>query len=105
MSPLSLTAAADCSAMPDPYLRDLMLDWSIRRTCYPSVTDLYKPFNLSLGCFLSGRELADRGTRAGWTSDASCSDANGKLRTSRIRNALGLELIGWMQDGTRAGAD
>ncbi|KAF3485773.1 hypothetical protein F2Q69_00055958 [Brassica cretica] len=35
MSPLSLTAAADCSAMPDPYLRDLMLDWSIRRTCYP----------------------------------------------------------------------
>jgi len=51
------------------------------------------------------RELADRGTRAGWTSDASCSDANGKLRTSRIRNALGLELIGWMQAGTRAGAD
>ncbi|CAN6812138.1 unnamed protein product [Brassica oleracea] len=34
MSPLSLTAAADCSAMPDPYLGDLMLDLSIRRTCY-----------------------------------------------------------------------
>ncbi|KAF3498201.1 hypothetical protein DY000_02055360 [Brassica cretica] len=49
--------------------------------------------------------LADWGTRASWTSDARCSDANGNLRTSRIRNALGLELIRWMQVGTRAGAD
>ncbi|KAF2595140.1 hypothetical protein F2Q70_00042272 [Brassica cretica] len=42
---------------------------------------------------------ADRGTRAVAVRIASGSDVNGKLRSSRIRNALGLELIRW----TRAG--
>ncbi|KAF2609010.1 hypothetical protein F2Q68_00043181 [Brassica cretica] len=44
-------------------------------------------------------QAADRGTRAVAVGIASDSDVNGKLRSSRIRNALGLELIRW----TRAG--
>ncbi|KAF3547648.1 hypothetical protein DY000_02009282 [Brassica cretica] len=43
---------------------------------------------------------ADRGTRAVAVGIASGSDVNGKLRSSRIRNALGLELITWTRAGT-----
>ncbi|KAF3584637.1 hypothetical protein F2Q69_00028760 [Brassica cretica] len=43
---------------------------------------------------------ADRGTRAVAVGIASSSDVNGKLRSSRIRNALGLELIRWTLAGT-----
>ncbi|KAF3601327.1 hypothetical protein F2Q69_00036686 [Brassica cretica] len=43
---------------------------------------------------------ADRGTRAVAVGIASGSDVNGKLRSSRIRNALGLELIRWTRAGT-----
>ncbi|KAF3514871.1 hypothetical protein F2Q69_00008789 [Brassica cretica] len=43
---------------------------------------------------------ADRGTRAVAVGIASGSDMNGKLRSSRIRNALGLELIRWTRAGT-----
>ncbi|KAF3601326.1 hypothetical protein F2Q69_00036685 [Brassica cretica] len=43
---------------------------------------------------------ADRGTRAVAVGIASGSDVNGKLRSSRIRIALGLELIRWTRAGT-----
>ncbi|KAF3590730.1 hypothetical protein DY000_02025153 [Brassica cretica] len=43
---------------------------------------------------------ADRGTRAVAVGIASGSDVNGKLRPSRIRNALELELIRWTRAGT-----
>ncbi|KAF3561407.1 hypothetical protein DY000_02011623 [Brassica cretica] len=42
----------------------------------------------------------DRGTRAVAVGIASGSDVNRKLRSSRIRNALGLELIRWTRAGT-----
>ncbi|KAF3519630.1 hypothetical protein DY000_02058685 [Brassica cretica] len=45
-------------------------------------------------------QAADRGTRAVAVGIASDSDVNGKLRLSRIRNALGLELIRWTRAGT-----
>ena len=62
---------------------------------------------------------ADRRTGAGAVGIAGGSDANGKLcclerelswikmelSSSRIRNALGLELIRWIRAGTDAGTD
>ncbi|KAF3549167.1 hypothetical protein F2Q69_00036292 [Brassica cretica] len=62
---------------------------------------------------------ADRRTGAVAVGIASGSDANGKLcclerelswikmelSSSRIRNALGLELIRWIRAGTDAGTD
>ncbi|KAF2535397.1 hypothetical protein F2Q68_00021771 [Brassica cretica] len=44
MSPLSLTAAADCSAMPDPYLRDLMLDLGYQENMLSEVMDFDHTF-------------------------------------------------------------